>query len=159
MTDLPVRMALGGLHFIADLTLPYGRVLHDYLAGPHTIQQAMSRHKDIRYSSRAESHTARQRQIHHLRHVVRELGRLLPERERARDEVKALLGWGCATVMHVLPLRAPRIEGEDHAKDIDFTPAGIRARWEAGRDLTRRRIAEAPWRGNADAMAGILVHD
>lgn len=126
---------------------------------PHTIQQAMSRHKDIRYSSRAESHTARQRQIHHLRHVVRELGRLLPERERARDEVKALLGWGCATVMHVLPLRAPRIEGEDHAKDIDFTPAGIRARWEAGRDLTRRRIAEAPWRGNADAMAGILVHD
>ena len=33
VADLPVRKALGGLHFIADLTLPYGRVLHDYLAG------------------------------------------------------------------------------------------------------------------------------
>lgn len=33
VADLPVRRALGGLHFIADLTLPYGRVLHDYLAG------------------------------------------------------------------------------------------------------------------------------
>jgi len=32
VADLPVFKALGGLHFIADLTLPYGRVLHDYLA-------------------------------------------------------------------------------------------------------------------------------
>jgi acetoacetate decarboxylase len=31
VADLPVRKALGGLHFIADLTLPYGRVLHSYL--------------------------------------------------------------------------------------------------------------------------------
>jgi acetoacetate decarboxylase len=30
VADLPVRKALGGLHFIADLTLPYGRILHDY---------------------------------------------------------------------------------------------------------------------------------
>ncbi|MGA7325334.1 MAG: acetoacetate decarboxylase [Rhodomicrobium sp.] len=31
VADLPVRKVVGGLHFIADLTLPYGRVLHDYL--------------------------------------------------------------------------------------------------------------------------------
>lgn len=31
VADLPVREMVGGLHFIADLTLPYGRVLHDYL--------------------------------------------------------------------------------------------------------------------------------
>jgi acetoacetate decarboxylase len=29
VADLPVRGVLGGLHFIADLTLPYGRMLHD----------------------------------------------------------------------------------------------------------------------------------
>ena len=34
VADLPVRKPLGGLHFIANLTLPYGRVLHDYLAPP-----------------------------------------------------------------------------------------------------------------------------
>ncbi|TAL94023.1 MAG: acetoacetate decarboxylase [Rhodanobacter sp.] len=39
VADLPVLKALGGLHFIADLTLPYGRVLHDYLAEqPASIQ-------------------------------------------------------------------------------------------------------------------------
>ena len=32
VADLPVRRVVGGLHFIADLTLPYGRVLHDYKA-------------------------------------------------------------------------------------------------------------------------------
>jgi acetoacetate decarboxylase len=31
VADLPVRRVTGGLHFIADLTLPYGRVLHDYI--------------------------------------------------------------------------------------------------------------------------------
>lgn len=31
VADLPVRKIIGGLHFIADLTLPYGRVIYDYL--------------------------------------------------------------------------------------------------------------------------------
>jgi len=30
VADLPVRRVLGAVHFIADLTLPYGRVLYDY---------------------------------------------------------------------------------------------------------------------------------
>jgi len=30
VADLPVKRVVGALHFIADLTLPYGRVLHDY---------------------------------------------------------------------------------------------------------------------------------
>ena len=32
IADLPVRKIALGRHFIADLTLPYGTVLHDYLA-------------------------------------------------------------------------------------------------------------------------------
>ena len=31
VADLPVKKVLGGLHFIADITLPYGRVIYDYL--------------------------------------------------------------------------------------------------------------------------------
>ena len=31
VADLPVRRIVGSHHFIADLTLPYGRVIHDYL--------------------------------------------------------------------------------------------------------------------------------
>jgi acetoacetate decarboxylase len=32
MADLPVREQLGGLHIVTNMTLPYGKVLHDYLA-------------------------------------------------------------------------------------------------------------------------------
>lgn len=32
LADLPVRQVVGGLHMVTDMTLPYGRVIHDYLA-------------------------------------------------------------------------------------------------------------------------------
>ena len=32
VVDLPVRKAIGELPFVADLTPPYGRVMHDYLS-------------------------------------------------------------------------------------------------------------------------------
>ena len=31
VADFPVRKIIGGSHYIADITLPYGRVVHDYL--------------------------------------------------------------------------------------------------------------------------------
>ncbi len=36
VADLPVKRVIGGTHFIADLTLPYGRVLFDYMARRET---------------------------------------------------------------------------------------------------------------------------
>ncbi len=49
---------------------------------PESILQVMSRQRDIQYSSRAESHLDRQKQIHRLRHVIRELSQHLPEEKR-----------------------------------------------------------------------------
>jgi NTE family protein len=69
-----------------------------------------------------------------------------------------MLGYGCATVMHVVPLHAPRLEGEDHTKDIDFTPAGIEARREAGYADTRRALDDEPWSRTTDTMDGVLIH-
>jgi len=122
---------------------------------PETIAQVSSRLKDIQFASRADSHTERQQQIHHLRHIVRELGRLLPTAIRARPEVKELLAWGCGTVMHVLPMQAPALEGEEA---IDFTPAGIRARWDACVEFAQRHIEAAPWNQSLDPVMGLMVH-
>jgi NTE family protein len=126
---------------------------------PDTIWQVLGRQKDIQYASRAGSHIARQQQIHRLRHVINELVARLPERERARNDVRELAAWGCSTTMHIVRLLAPRLEGEDHTKDIDFTPAGIRARCEAGYRDTKEAIAEAPWTAPADPLQGVYVHD
>ena len=61
--------------------------------------------------------------------------------------------------MHVVRLLAPTLDGEDHTKDIDFSPAGIRARWEAGYADTRRLIANAPWQGEFDTIEGFILHE
>jgi NTE family protein len=126
---------------------------------PETLWHVMGRQKDIQYASRARSHVARHKQIHRLRHVIRELARHVPRNARNSAAVRDLAAWGCGTTMHVVRLVAPRIEGEDHTKDIDFTPRGIGSRWQAGLSDTRRMLALAPWTRPVDPIDGVIVHD
>ena len=126
---------------------------------PETIWQVLARHKDIQYASRAKSHVSRQQQIHRMRHIIRDLAQHVPAAIKDDPAVRKLIAYGCATVMHIVPLFAPRIDGEDHTKDIDFTPTGIKARWQAGYSDTRRVIEQAPWRREVDAMDGVIVHE
>ena len=70
-----------------------------------------------------------------------------------------MLAYGCATVMHLIPLHAPRLEGEDQSKDIDFTAAGIDARRQAGYLDTQKALAEKAWEHCADTMDGVIIHD
>ncbi len=133
-------------------------VWHSQGPEPETLWQVLGRQKDIQYASRASSHIMRQQQIHRLRHIIRELSRLVPEERCADPEVKKMLDYGCATVMHLVPLHAPRLEAEDHTKDIDFTPAGIDARRKAGYADARRALEERPWARCEDAMDGVIIH-
>jgi NTE family protein len=133
-------------------------VWHQTGPEPESIWQVMGRQKDIQYASRADSHIARQKQIHRLRHVIRELARQLPAGKQADAYVKELAAWGCSTTMHVAHLVAPRLEGEDHTKDIDFTPAGVRARREAGYADTMRMIERSPWQKPTDPIEGVIEH-
>jgi len=126
---------------------------------PDTIWQVLGRQKDIQYSSRAVSHIARQKQIHRLRHVIAELVRRLPEAERKTEAVEELASYGCLTRMHVVRLLAPPLDGEDHTKDIDFSPRGIRRRWEAGYADTSRVLELAPWCGEFDPVEGFILHE
>ena len=48
---------------------------------------------------------------------------------------------------------------EDHTKDIDFTPTGIRARWEAGYELAQKKIHAAPWNAKLDPAIGVVLHE
>ncbi len=125
---------------------------------PESIWQVMGRQKEIQYASRTDSHIARQQQIHRLRHVIRELQNQMPAQKRDDAKVRELTAWGCSTTMHVVRLLAPRLEGEDHTKDIDFTPAGVQARREAGLADAKAVIEQAPWEAPVDPLEGIVVH-
>lgn len=124
---------------------------------PETLWQISERQKDIQYASRTDSHIARQQQIHRLRHVVRELVKRLPEAERDTPEVRELAAWGCQTTMRLIKLAAPRLDGDDPLKDIDFTPAGVAARQRAGYEAAMRGIAAHPWDTPLDPIEGLAV--
>ena len=73
--------------------------------------------------------------------------------------MRELAGWGCLTRMHVVRLLAPRLDNEDHTKDVDFSPDGIRRRWEAGYVSTQRAIEQKPWQGEFDPLDGVILHE
>jgi NTE family protein len=125
---------------------------------PTTIWDVLHRHKDVQYSSRVANHILRQQQAHHLRHVIQKLADALPDDVRRRAEIRELESWGCATQMHIVRLLAPSLEGDDHTKDVDFSPEGIAARWKAGLEDARKAVAHAPWVGEFDPVEGVFLH-
>lgn len=126
---------------------------------PQTLREINERQKDIQFSTRDETHIRRQQQTHKLRHIIREISRRLPDRLRQSADMKELCAWGCGTTMHVLRLHAPRLDGEDASKDIDFTRQGIHARWHAGLEHGRRMLARQDWTRPVDPSDGVVIHD
>jgi NTE family protein len=126
---------------------------------PETIGEVLHRHKDIQYSSRVIKDIARQTQIHQLRHVIRQLVEHIPPELRDSRAVRQLAEYGCFTRMHIVRLLAPRLDNEGHTKDLDFTPTGIRKRWDAGYADTRQAIEAAPWRRDVGPLDGVVLHE
>jgi NTE family protein len=72
---------------------------------------------------------------------------------------RALSLFGVPIVMHVVTLLAPRLDNEGHTKDIDFSPSGIRMRWDAGYAHTARVLESAPWEKEFDPIEGVILHE
>lgn len=138
--------------FAVHLWNPHG-------AEPQSIWDVSNRQKDVQYSSRAHSHIRRQRQLHKLRHVIQQLSLLVPNDAATAEDLATLRSYGCETRMHVVRLLAPQLDNEDHTKDVDFSPAGIRERWDAGYAHTCKLLAAAPWRGQFDPLEGFILHE
>ena len=158
MSNTPVEAVFddnprrSGLVFSVHIWHPHGDE-------PNTMARVLSRQKDLQYSSRSTAQVVRQRQIHKLRHVIAELAAKLPEAERDSAEAKSLAAYGCRTRMHVVRLVAPPVAGEDHTKDIDFSPGGIAERWQAGYRDTLAVLRQRPWDAPSDPLEGFILHE
>jgi NTE family protein len=128
-------------------------------AEPSTMAAVLNRHKDVQYSSRIASQITRHQQAHWLRHVINELAARLPDAERDRPEVRELMSHGCQTRMHVVQLLAPQLAYEVHTKNVDFSPTGIKRRWDAGYAHTKAVLAREPWVGQFDPLSGVILHE
>lgn len=141
-----------GLVFAVQVWNPSGQA-------PGSIAEVLARQKDVQYASRADTHIARQKQLHRMRHVINELAAMLPEAVRDSPRARELAAYGCRTRMHIVHLLAPPVGANDASKDIDFSAASIRARWEAGYRETASVIARAPWECEVDPLEGFILHE
>ena len=126
---------------------------------PTTMAEVFNRHKDVLYSNRIASQIAQQQKAHRLRHVINQLAARIPEAERNTAAVRELAGYGCSTRMHVVRLLAPQLDRENHTKDIDFSPARIRQRWNAGYVHTKAILDRSTWIGEFDPLSGVILHE
>jgi len=132
---------------------------HPFGPEPTTMFDVMHRFKDIQFSSRLKNHIARQLETHRLRQIISQLAKHVPQELRMTPAVREMASYGCTTRMHIVQLLAPRLDNEDHMKEMDFSPYGIRTRWQAGYADTRRALALAPWLGEFSPLEGVILHD
>jgi len=90
--------------------------------------------------------------------VITQLARKLPPDVRDNEAVRELASYGCVSRMHIVQLLAPRFDNENHTKDVDFSPSGIRMRCEAGYKATVRALNEAAWLGEFDPLEDVILH-
>jgi NTE family protein len=147
--DYPRRSSLV---FAVHLWNPHG-------PEPTSIWDVTNRQKDVQYSSRALSHILRQKQLHRMRHIIAELAKKLPPELQQDPEVEEYAGYGCLTQMHVVRLLAPRLDNEDHTKDIDFSRIGVRQRRQAGYEQTKRILQLEPWDTPMEKIEGVVLHE
>ena len=137
-------------------------------AGPHVASGRAGaaehlgrahRYKDIQYSSRINNHIARQ--LADASAAPHHLGARSSTCPKARSQTSRRSrngGLGVPDPDARGPLLAPRLDNEDHIKDMDFSPAGIRQRWEAGYAHTKAVLAREPWVGQFDPLSGVILH-
>src|SRR5438270_41955 len=73
---------------------------------PRSIWEVLNRQKDLQYSSRSNTHIARQRQLHRMRHIIAELGSKVPDCAAKDQAIAELKSYGCTTTMHAVRLLA-----------------------------------------------------
>jgi NTE family protein len=116
---------------------------------PRNMFEAMTREKEIRYSSRTRASTDQFKHVQRLRCAAASLLEKLPDELKNSPEAKLLRSSVDCKVYNIVHLiyRAKNYEG--HSKDYEFSRFGMEEHWRAGyhdarRTLRHREVLERP---------------
>jgi len=126
---------------------------------PRDIQEVMSRHKDIVYSSRTRHNTDIYKRMNNLKADYYKALLKIPEEQLSdqertmRDHLQHLPG---ITILQMI-YQQKAYEGD--SKDYDFSATSMREHWQSGLDDTRRTLMRRDWLAMPEEGKGIVVHD
>jgi NTE family protein len=126
---------------------------------PRDIQEVLSRHKDIMYSSRTRHNTDIYKRMNNLKADLYKALLKIPEDQlsdqerQTRDRLAHLPG---ITILHLI-YQQRAYEGD--SKDYDFSGTSMREHWQSGLEDTRRTLKRKEWLAMPEDGKGIVVHD
>lgn len=126
---------------------------------PTTLDEVLTRQKDVTFASRSKRHIADYLETHKLHNKLRTLYAALPEREKSPEEAAELAALGVATTMHIVRLPYAGRDWHMAAKDINFSKGSIDWRWEQGYQDALRALKKAGWLVTVAEDAGLIVHE
>ncbi|MGL6211654.1 MAG: patatin-like phospholipase family protein [Paracoccaceae bacterium] len=126
---------------------------------PRDMGEAMSRHKDIMYSSRTRNNTDTFRRIHNLNMRLHAAILKVPEDQRTHDERQLVYLMQDVPQINIVHLiyQPPIYEGD--AKDYEFSGTSMRDHWAAGYRDTVRTLRHRKWLVKPPEDVGMTVHD
>ena len=126
---------------------------------PRTLDEVLTRQKDVTFASRSQGHIDNYLHIHKLRRTARLLYNKLPEAERSKSDLKELAGLADDSTIHLVRLRYAGHDWNMASKDINFSQGSVQWRWEQGYQDAMHAIQRASIEMFGKADAGLVIHD
>jgi NTE family protein len=99
---------------------------------PQNFVEAITREKDIRYSSRTRAATDHFKEQHELRHAIAELFNKLPEKLKELPQAKLLEKHAGTKAYNIVHLIYHNKAYEGFSKDSEFSRLNMELHWKAG---------------------------
>ena len=126
---------------------------------PRNLDEVLERAKDIQYSSKTRSNTARAKQMDDVTAAVRRLIAKLPASLRKDADAQFLAQSTQAHKVSIVQLINRRFDHTSQAKDYEFSRATVRALWDAGRDAVERTMQSPEWPLACTTDRGVRTYD
>ncbi|MGZ5921186.1 MAG: patatin-like phospholipase family protein [Rhizomicrobium sp.] len=126
---------------------------------PRTIQDVMSREKDIAYSSRTRQVTDMFQRLQRWKTRAYRALLKVPEADLTDDERKMRDKLATLSAFTVLQLIYQQKTYEGNAKDYEFSRTSMREHWDSGHGDTKRTLTHRHWLEMPPENTGIVTHD
>jgi NTE family protein len=126
---------------------------------PRTMLNAMTREKEIRYSSRTRAGTDQFKRVQKLRCAAAGLLEQLPEHLKDSPEAKILGTVADRKVFNIIHLIYSPRNYEGHSKDYEFSRASMEEHWRAGYHDARRTLRHPEVLERPKNLEGLFTFD
>ena len=126
---------------------------------PRDIQEVLSRHKDIVYSSRTRHNTDVYKQMNNLKSELYKVLAKLPEDQLSDHERTLRDSLVALPEITILQMIYQQKAYEGDSKDHEFSATSMREHWQSGLEDTRRTLKRRDWLILPEQGMGIVVHD